>query len=199
VATHRRPPAEQNSVQVIGGRWRGRRIRFPDGEGLRPTPSRLRETLFNWLAPALRDARVLDLFAGSGVLAIEALSRGARAAVLVDSSAAACAQLDRELAALGGSDADISTVVVRSDALDFLARRTGEPFDLVFLDPPYHRGLLAPSMQALEARGLLAPGAMIYVESESVPGYDIVPANWRLHRRQESGQVCSSLYLQETA
>lgn len=195
MATHRRPPAEQNSVQVIGGRWRGRRIRFPDGEGLRPTPSRLRETLFNWLAPALRDARVLDLFAGSGVLAIEALSRGARSAVLVDASPAACAQLDRELAALAGVDAR----VVRADALDFLARRTGEPFDLVFLDPPYHRGLLAPAMQALEARGLLAAGAMIYVESETAPGYDIVPSNWRLHRRQESGQVCSSLYLRETA
>lgn len=198
MATHRRPPAEQNSVQVIGGRWRGRRIRFPDGEGLRPTPARLRETLFNWLAPALRDARVLDLFAGSGVLAIEALSRGAREAVLVDASPAACAQLDRELAALGGSNADISAVVVRSDALEFLARRNGASFDLVFLDPPFHRGLLAPAMQALEARDLLAPGAMIYVESETVPGYDIVPANWRLHRRQESGQVCSSLYLRET-
>lgn len=197
MATHRRPPAEQNSVQVIGGRWRGRRIRFPDGEGLRPTPSRLRETLFNWLAPALCDARVLDLFAGSGVLAIEALSRGAREAVLVDSSPAACAQLDRELAALGG--ANVSAVVVRSDALDFLARRNGAPFDLVFLDPPYHRGLLAPAMQALEARGLLAPGALIYVESETVPGYDIVPTSWRLHRRQESGQVCSSLYVREAA
>lgn len=193
MATHRRPPAEQNSVQVIGGRWRGRRIRFPDGEGLRPTPSRLRETLFNWLAPALHDALVLDLFAGSGVLAIEALSRGAREAVLVDSSPAACAQLDRELAALGNAQA----VVVRADALDFLARRSGAPFDLVFLDPPYHRGLLAPAMQALEARGLLAPRAMIYVESETAPGYDSVPANWRLHRRQESGQVCSSLYVRE--
>ncbi|MFP5441888.1 MAG: 16S rRNA (guanine(966)-N(2))-methyltransferase RsmD [Gammaproteobacteria bacterium] len=192
---HRRPPAEQNSVQVIGGRWRGRRIRFPDGEGLRPTPSRLRETLFNWLAPTLRDSRVLDLFAGSGVLAIEALSRGAREAVLVDASPAACAQLDRELAALGDAEA----VVVRADALAFLARHSGGPFNLVFLDPPYHRGLLAPAMQALEARGLLAAGAMIYVESEMTPGYDIVPPNWRLHRRQESGQVCSSLYQRETA
>lgn len=199
MATHRRPPAEQNSVQVIGGRWRGRRIRFPDGEGLRPTPSRLRETLFNWLAPTLREARVLDLFAGSGVLAIEALSRGAREAVLVDASPAACAQLDRELAALGSEDAGVNAVVVRTDALDFLARRDSIPFDLVFLDPPYHRNLLAPAMQALEAHGLLAPGAMIYVESETVPAYDIVPANWRLHRRQESGQVCSSLYVRETA
>lgn len=193
MAANRRSPAEQNSVQVIGGRWRGRRIHFPDGEGLRPTPARLRETLFNWLAAGLRDARVLDLFAGSGVLAIEALSRGARAAVLVDASPAACAQLDREIATL----CDVEATVIRADALAFLARHNGTPFDVVFLDPPYRRDLLAPTMRALETRGLLAPRALIYVEAESAPGYDSVPGNWRLHRRQESGQVCSSLYARE--
>ncbi|MFZ5724286.1 MAG: 16S rRNA (guanine(966)-N(2))-methyltransferase RsmD [Pseudomonadota bacterium] len=197
MANVRRPPAEQNSVQLIGGRWRGRRIRFADGEGLRPTPARLRETLFNWLMHDVRDARVLDLFAGSGALAFEALSRGARQAVLVDNSPAVCSRLTRELATLGGADAQ----VIRSDALAFLARpaRPGDaPFDLVFLDPPYHRHLLAPAMRALENSGLLAPRAMIYAEAETAPGHDAVPAGWRLHRQQDAGQVCASLFRRET-
>lgn len=189
----RRPAADQNSVLVAGGRWRGRKLRFPSAEGLRPTPSRLRETLFNWLTPGLRDARVLDLFAGSGVLAIEALSRGAASATLVDLSSPACQQLQKTLATLDGARATVS----RADAQEFLAGYRGEPFDLVFVDPPYRCGLVAPVLALLESRALLAASAMIYVEAEAPPGYDIVPGNWRLHRRQASGQVCSSLFRRE--
>lgn len=195
MASNKRPPGEQNSVQLIGGRWRGRKIRFPDGEGLRPTPSRLRETLFNWLMQDIAGVRVLDLFAGSGALAFEALSRGARSAVLVDSSPAVCAQLERELAALTGADGK----VVRSDALAFLARSANERFGLVFLDPPFHRGLLAPAMQALETCGALNDSAWIYVEAEREPAPGEIPAGWRLHRQQESPQVCSSLYRRQPA
>lgn len=185
---------ERNVVRIIGGRCRGRNIRFADGEGLRPTPSRVRETLFNWLMHDVRDARVLDLFAGSGALAFEALSRGAREAVIVDRSPVACAQLARELASLAGAVGR----VVREDAVAFVARRCDTPFDIVFLDPPFHRELLAPAMRDLEANGFLAPTAWIYVESESAPSPAMVPASWRLHRQSEAGQVCYSLFRRVT-
>lgn len=191
----RRAAGDQNSVRLIAGRWRGRKVRFPDGEGLRPTPSRVRETLFNWLMHAVRDARVLDLYAGSGALAFEALSRGAREAVLVDASAQVCAQLKQELAALTGA----SGRILREDAARFLARTPDAPFDIVFLDPPFHRNLLPACMQALETQGFLAPGAHVYVESESAPAAGSVPANWQLHRQQEAGQVCYSLYIRQPA
>ncbi|MFZ5757083.1 MAG: 16S rRNA (guanine(966)-N(2))-methyltransferase RsmD [Pseudomonadota bacterium] len=180
-------------MKLIAGRWGGRKIRFPDGEGLRPTPARLRETLFNWLMHEMNGVRVLDLFAGSGALAFESLSRGAREAVLVDSSAIVCTQLKKELAQLNGATGEI----VRSDAQSFLAgaaRRGSAPFDVVFLDPPYHRGLLLPAMQALEQYGLLTERAWIYAESETAPDNTAVPNTWHLHRRQEAGQVCCSLY-----
>jgi 16S rRNA (guanine966-N2)-methyltransferase len=186
-----RKTGEQNTVRLIGGRWGGRKIHFPDGEGLRPTPSRVRETLFNWLMQDVRDARVLDLFAGSGALAFEALSRGAREAVLVDLSATVCAQLGKELAALHGTEAR----VVRQDAERFLARPADTPYDIVFLDPPFHRGLLPSIVAALESNGFLHDGSIIYIESETIPDLATLPAHWRLHRQQEAGQVCYSLFI----
>lgn len=187
-----RAAADQNTVRLIGGRWRGRKISFPDGEGLRPTPARLRETLFNWLMHDVREARVLDLFAGSGALAFEALSRGAGAAVLVDRSATVCGHLLRELSTLPGADAQ----VINRDALAFIAVAGGTPFDIVFLDPPFHQGLLTRVMADLDANGFLRDGTWIYVESEAAP--DAAPPSWRLHRRQQAGQVCCSLYLRQT-
>lgn len=184
-----RPVSEQNTVRLIGGRWRGRKIRFPDGEGLRPTPARIRETLFNWLMNDVREARVLDLFAGSGALALEALSRGAREAVLVDRSTAVCAQLARELSSLPGAKAQI----LNQDALAFTASTNRTPFDIIFLDPPFHQDLLAPAIAALEANGFLHDGSWIYVEAETSPG--TVPPAWQLYRRQQAGQVCCSLYV----
>lgn len=184
----RRSAGEQNSVRIIGGRWRGKRIHFPDGEGLRPTPSRLRETLFNWLMHDIRDARVLDLFAGSGALAFEALSRGAREAVLVDSSRTTCARLSQELASLSGANGR----VVCARAEDFLQQPAGAPFDIVFLDPPFHQGLLGIVMPLLETGGVLKLDSLIYVESESEP--DIVPANRQRHRCVTVGQVYCGLY-----
>lgn len=188
-----RAPGEQNTVRLIGGCWRGRKIHFPDGEGLRPTPARIRETLFNWLMHDVRDAHVLDLFAGSGALAFEALSRGARDAVLVDRSPAVCAQLARELAQLAGADARIA----RQDALTFIAGYQGRPFDLVFLDPPFHQNLLAPACLALEGRGLLLDGSRIYVESEAT--VTEIPAAWHLHRRELAGQVTCALYIRNAS
>lgn len=187
-----RAAADQNTIRLIGGRWRGRKISFPDGEGLRPTPARLRETLFNWLMHDVREARVLDLFAGSGALAFEALSRGAGTAVLVDRSPAVCSHLRRELSTLPGADAQ----VIGRDALAFVAAAGETPFDIVFLDPPFHQGLLPRIMGELDANGFLRDGTWIYVESEAAP--DVVPPSWQLHRRQQAGQVCCSLYLRQT-
>jgi 16S rRNA (guanine966-N2)-methyltransferase len=191
----RRDDRDQNTVRIIAGRWRGRRVRFPDGQGLRPTPARLRETLFNWLAADLRDARVLDAFAGSGALALEALSRGAASAVLVDASATVCSNLRRQIDSLGGEPRPAATVV-QADALRWLATQPATPFDLVFLDPPFHAGLLAPAMHAL-ARGWLRSGSLVYCEGETAPPE--VPVGWRLHRQQQGGQSTGLLFVIDAA
>ena len=139
-----RPPlANRNSVRIIGGAWRGRRVRFPDDAELRPTPDRVRETLFNWLQHAVAGARCLDLFAGSGSLGLEALSRGAIALVFVEQSQAAARSLGRELERLGGT---LKSRVVEMGASRFLraaGEAYGKPFDVAFLDPPFGQNALA--------------------------------------------------------
>jgi 16S rRNA (guanine966-N2)-methyltransferase len=171
-------------VRIVGGRWRGRRIAVPPGDDLRPTPDRVRETLFNWLAPGIAGSRCLDLFAGTGALGLEAASRGAREVVLVENDREAAARL-RELArVLAPSGARI----VEADALAWLAG-AAQPFDLVFLDPPYGAGLLEAAMAALESGGWLAPGARIYLELPAAQGPPRMPAGWTLHRSGRAGAV----------
>ena len=126
-------PAGRNSVRIIAGAWRGRRVHFPDMPGLRPTPDRVRETLFNWLQHSIADTRVLDLFAGSGALGLEALSRGAREAVFVEQFPAAARSLQEQLVRFGGA---AKGRILGMGAARFL-RASGEPFDVVFLDPPF--------------------------------------------------------------
>jgi 16S rRNA (guanine966-N2)-methyltransferase len=129
----------RNSVRIIGGGWRGRRVNFPDVPGLRPTPDRVRETLFNWLQHAVAGARCLDLFAGSGALGLEALSRGATTLVFVEQAVAAARALQEQLIRFGGSP---KARVVEMGAARYL--RTPAPaFDIVFLDPPHGRDALA--------------------------------------------------------
>src|SRR5271170_4491193 len=140
--------AGRNSVRIIAGNWRGRRVNFPDVPGLRPTPDRVRETLFNWLQHSIAGSRCLDLFAGSGALGLEALSRGAREVVFVDEAQAAARALQAELERLGGS---ARARVVSAAAARFLAM-PGEPFDGIFLDPPYGRGALAEYVALIDAR-----------------------------------------------
>jgi 16S rRNA (guanine966-N2)-methyltransferase len=179
-----RPPRGRHEVRIIGGRWRGRKIRFPAASTIRPSPDRVRETLFNWLAPAIRGTRCLDLFAGSGALGFESLSRGAASAVLVERDAAVVGHLKslaKELAADTAS-------VVQGDALDWLSR-PGERFDVVFLDPPFGSGLLPDLLRRLEGGGWLAPGAMIYIECRKTEGAPELPAGWRMHRRGQAGDV----------
>jgi 16S rRNA (guanine966-N2)-methyltransferase len=175
----------KNEVRIIGGAWRGRKLRFPRGvEDLRPTPDRVRETLFNWLADEVAGSRCLDLYAGSGALGLEALSRGAREVVFVDHDARVAKYLAEALERLGSRQG----IVRRLDARSFL-RAHGEPFDLVFLDPPYDAQALAASVATLDERGWVRPGGMVYLERAASEGAPPLPAGWRLHRSKRAGEV----------
>ncbi|EOT1257930.1 16S rRNA (guanine(966)-N(2))-methyltransferase [Cronobacter sakazakii] len=180
-------------IRIIGGQWRGRKLPVPDSPGLRPTTDRVRETLFNWLAPYLVGARCLDCFAGSGALGLEALSRYAADATLLEMERSVAQQLQKNLATLKSSAAK----VVNTNTLNFL-NQNGEPHDIVFVDPPFRKGLLEETLNLLETRGWLALQALIYVESEVENGLPPVPANWQLHREKVAGQVAYRLYLRES-
>lgn len=151
--------------------------------GLRPTPDRVRETLFNWLTPHLPGARCLDLFAGSGALGIEAVSRGAAAVVFVEQAPAAVAALRRNIALLGIGEAEVAA----TDALGYLARPPAM-FDIVFVDPPYASDLLQQCLEVLETRHWLAPEALIYIEVAAERAWSL-PAGWALLRSKQAGQV----------
>ncbi|HKJ76990.1 MAG TPA: 16S rRNA (guanine(966)-N(2))-methyltransferase RsmD [Gammaproteobacteria bacterium] len=171
-------------LRIVGGRWRGRRLTFPDAGGVRPTADRIRETLFNWLQPVVPGARCLDLFAGSGGLGLEALSRGAAEVVFVERDRRLADQLRANLETLGAEGAR----VVQQDARTYL-KGPCRPFDLVFLDPPFRRGALDALCQELAAGGWLAPGARVYLEHEAEAGPPDLPAGWELLRSKKAGQV----------
>ena len=171
-----------NRLRIIGGRWRGSRIVFPPLAAIRPSPDRVRETLFNWLQQPIVGARCLDLFAGSGALGLEALSRGAAHVTFVDREPQIGRHLAQTLERLGSRDA---TVVVE-DALRFLSRPP-QPFDIVFLDPPFDSGVLEQVGSRLQ--GWLAPGAYIYVECPAERSLATLPVQWRVQRTKRAGQV----------
>jgi 16S rRNA (guanine966-N2)-methyltransferase len=175
----------RNSVRIIGGGWRGRRVNFPDVPGLRPTPDRVRETLFNWLQHAVAGARCLDLFAGSGALGLEALSRGATTLVFVEQAVAAARALQEQLIRFGGSP---KARVVEMGAARYL--RTPAPaFDIVFLDPPYGRDALAEYIPMLDAGNWLNVGGLVYLENEKTAGVPALPPHWELLKSKAAGEV----------
>ena len=182
--------ARASSIRIIGGEWRSRKLTVPDAPGLRPTPDRVRETLFNWLAPTIQGARVLDAFTGSGALFLEALSRGASTGVAIDANTNAVNNLRRNLAVLQCDDAE----VLRVDSLQYLSSKTEQGFDIVLLDPPFHQDLLLSACQLLEDNNWLNKGAWIYTESEQAPSSLGVPSTWRLHREKHTGQVHYALW-----
>lgn len=188
----KKPSAGHHKLRIIGGRWRSRTLSFPAIDGLRPTGDRIRETLFNWLAPILPGSRCLDLFAGSGILGFEALSRGADHCTLVELNPVAVRQLKANADLLKAKDADIKAI----SALEFLAKPPPAPFHVVFLDPPFAADLWQPIINLLTA-GWLHEDALIYVES---PAELILnpPPNWHPHREKRTGQVCYRLYRHET-
>jgi 16S rRNA (guanine966-N2)-methyltransferase len=180
------PPQQgRNSVRIIGGIWRGRRVRFPDIPGLRPTPDRVRETLFNWLQNSIVGARCLDLFAGSGALGIEALSRGAGHAVFVEQTPGVCRVLQQSLAALR---ATANARIMEMGAARYL-RTPVEPFDIVFLDPPFGQNTLAEYIPMIEAGGWLKPAGLLYLENERESGVPTLPPHWELLKSKSAGQV----------
>lgn len=175
------------AVRIIGGRWRGTRLPVADRQGLRPTSDRVRETLFNWLQPMLHGARVLDLFAGTGALGLEALSRGAEAAVLVERDPVLAASLRQVAAKLPGGE---RATVVCADAPGWLREAPGG-FDLAFVDPPFSGDLWRPVLAALD--DTLADEAWLYVESPPDAVAEPGPG-WRLHREGRTREVRYALY-----
>jgi 16S rRNA (guanine966-N2)-methyltransferase len=182
-------------LRIIGGQWRGRKLEFMAVDGLRPTPDRVRETLFNWIQPYLAGARCLDLFSGSGALGLEALSRAAESVTFIDLHTITTRQLQNNLHLLKANNAE----VVQADVMQWLeARQTDiEPrYDLVFMDPPFRKDMVARCCELLESRNLLADNAVIYVETESSHTPQ-VPSNWREHRSKTAGQVSYRLYFRD--
>ena len=174
-------------IRIIGGAWRGRKLPVADRPGLRPTPDRVRETLFNWLAAALPGSRCLDLFAGTGALGFEALSRGARCAVMVEQDRQLARRLQSTRTVLAAAGAEI----VHAEALAWLAGPR-DPFDIVFLDPPFHQDYVKKTCALLVNRGHLAPAAYVYTETargdpSPAPGLKEV-------KRARAGQVEYRLY-----
>lgn len=174
----------RNQLRIIGGQWRGRKLSFPEITGLRPTPDRVRETLFNWLVPVIAGARCLDLFAGSGALGLEALSRGAAQVVMVDNHQAVINQLKANLELLRTTAAE----VVKAEAGQYL-KNPVTSFDIVFLDPPYQAGLLPECIELLEQGGWLSAHAWIYLETSSQAGLPALPPTWTVYRSKTAGEV----------
>ncbi len=192
-------PGGGGQLRLIGGRFRGRKLPVPTQPGLRPTTDRVRETLFNWLAPVIAGSRCLDCFAGSGALGFEALSRGAASVVLVERAAPVVEQLRRNAATLSDAGADGAVEVVRADALDWLARRAAEsaghpPFDVVFLDPPFDSPILRDVLQLLRG-GALHAESRIYIETPTAAPAPSLAADWTLLRERTAGQVRYALAL----
>ena len=188
--TNTRRGKNSNTLRIIGGEWRSRKLPFVDAPGLRPTPDRIRETLFNWLQSEIHGATCLDMFAGSGSLGFEALSRGAKDVLFVEKNATCAKQLNENLTLLNAE-----ARVLQSDALNFL-NQLEEPkqaFDIVFLDPPYRQRLIEKSITYLNIEKLIDSNTLIYLEHESDEKYNWDDFNLTLLKQAKAGQVHSFL------
>ncbi|HIF9168574.1 TPA: 16S rRNA (guanine(966)-N(2))-methyltransferase RsmD [Photobacterium damselae] len=192
--TGKKPQNNRQSgfVRIISGQWRGRKLPVHDVEGLRPTTDRVKETLFNWLAQDIYQAKCLDLFAGSGSLSFEVLSRGAESLTMIELDQKAAAQLKQNLTAIGATNATLHN----TNSVNFL-NQAGTPHDLVFIDPPFRKDLIQQVIAALEANHWLSPNALIYIEAEKELGSIDVPPSWHLYREKTAGQVCYRLFIRE--
>ncbi len=185
----KRAPARVGHLRIVAGELRGSRIEVVDAPGLRPTGDRVRETLFNWLAPVITGARCLDLYAGSGALGIEAISRGAAHCTFVERDRALAKRIEDTLSRLHVAE---RARVACADARGWLDREA-TPHDLVFLDPPFEAGLWEEAAARLEQGGWLAPSAWIYVETP-LDAHPLLPASWQEHRAGHAGQVRYTLH-----
>ncbi len=186
---HNQSPAKSgnNTLRIIGGKWRSRKLSFISAPNLRPTPDRVRETLFNWLQRSIANARCLDLFAGSGALGLEALSRGASEVIFIEKHHAAAQQLEQNLALLKAIDS-----VINLDAKTYLLEES-QAFDIIFLDPPFRQNLLPTMLELILEKQLLNNNALIYLEHEAEVDYNW--QDWQLEAIKETkaGQVKSYL------
>jgi 16S rRNA (guanine966-N2)-methyltransferase len=178
-----------NKLRIIGGNWRSRQLNFVDAPGLRPTPARVRETLFNWLQYDISGKQCLDLYAGSGALGFEAASRGARSVIEVESNAQACRSLKDNAFALSAE----AIKIVQSDVLRYLDTDL-LVFDVVFLDPPFGQNLVIPTCQSLEENGWLTKHAKIYIETERFFDFSGMPENWKMLKSKTAGEVAYHLF-----
>lgn len=172
------------SVRIIGGKWRSRKIYFPPIAGLRPTHDRIRETLFNWLAPHITQAKCLDCFAGSGALGFEALSRGASLVCFIDNNKQVVDSLNKNFHQLGGEPS--SAAIFQGHCPDRMPKLTAfSPFDIIFLDPPYHQNLLQQAVIWFSQHNVTHEGSYIYMERESSSSIQL-PPSWHIHRSQQT-------------
>ena len=181
-------------LRIVAGNWRSRLLDIADVPGLRPTSERIRETLFNWLEPRIHGARCLDLFAGTGALGLEALSRGAGSAVFVEKSMLAVSTLTANIKTLDAERA----VVRHMDALDYLRGENTERFDIVFLDPPFAAGMIDDLCRLVADQKILANDAYIYIEQERSKTEPELPAGWDVLKNKTAGSVRYMLVRQET-
>ena len=178
----------QGELRIIGGKWRSRKLAFPAVEGLRPSPSRVRETLFNWLTPILPGSHCLDLFAGSGALGFEALSRGASSVTMVEQNKQVVSQLIKNKDLLNAED----LTILKQDACDLSS--FDEQFDIVFCDPPFNASFIQPLSIDLHEKKLLKTNAKVYIETEKKLTQITIPASWLLLKEKVAGDVRSRLF-----
>ncbi|MFY2510325.1 16S rRNA (guanine(966)-N(2))-methyltransferase RsmD [Vibrio pectenicida] len=176
-------------VRIISGLWRGRKLPVHNAEGLRPTTDRVKETLFNWIAQDIPQAKCLDLYAGSGALGFEAASRQAKEVTMIELNQSTFEQLNKNISSLNATNLK----AVQSDTIQYL-QQPGIPHHIVFIDPPFHKNLLKQTVCLLEDNGWLASDAMIYIETEKELILEGIPSNWHLHREKYTGQVSYRLY-----
>lgn len=174
-----------NQLRIIGGQWRGRKLNFPDGEGLRPTLDRVRETLFNWLQRDIAEARCLDLFCGSGALGFEALSRFAGEVVMVDKNPQAVKMIRNNLKLLKADNAQ----AIQMDAGAYLQQHNNGQFDIVFLDPPFNQNLVSSFCQLLQKSDCLSEQAVVYIEMEKSTALPELPDHWTVEKHKTAGQL----------
>lgn len=194
----KKTPALTNELRIIGGTYRSRKLSFPSEEGLRPTGNRIRETLFNWLAPEITGAHCLDLFAGSGALGMEALSRGAADCLFIDRSQRVCESIRKNLDQLDPKlRTDHKAEVMCADSINGLTNirpTAGEAlFDIVFVDPPFALNIASQVCNQLEVSGLLSSPCLVYLETSSSVPAAALPTNWQVSKERTSGHVCYQL------
>ena len=186
MVTRKNNSKNRGKVRITSGEWKNRNLEVPDIDGLRPTSERVRETLFNWLMPSIHKSVCLDLFAGSGSLGFEALSRGAKHCTFVEKSKLAFSQIKTTRTSLNALNSEVHNC----DAIDFLSSVHSHNFNLVFLDPPFSDDYLISSIESIHEYQLVSSGGYIYIEFNKNNDLFDLPDNWSVIRKKIYGNVC---------